>query len=224
MNVVASSLGILVQPETLLAQLAAAQRDVVRTRSCCAGVLKVQDEYGFVFGTGLISNFLEEYYAKGDYGATRAIWLLLRSIVSEAFTGRYAKRIFVASRPGLCRRADPSWATLLGLGAATVSEVGLGFKLNHRADDHPGRFSVLGDSFITAGLDPGSVSGALGPRHLAPPRSVESCRHGCTGLSSSSGSIPDPWTSAISTERGGARCRGPSAPADRSRVKPSGDE
>jgi diacylglycerol kinase family enzyme len=144
MNVVASSLGILVQPEALLAQLAASERAArppsVLVRRC----MKVQDEYGFVFGTGLISNFLEEYYAKGDYGATRAIWLLLRSIVSEAFTGRYAKRIFrrFHGRVFVDGQILP-WATLLGLGAATVSEVGLGFKLNHRADDHPGRFSVL---------------------------------------------------------------------------------
>jgi len=31
----------------------------------------------------------------------------------------------------------------VGVGAATVREVGLGFKLNHRADDDPERFGVL---------------------------------------------------------------------------------
>ena len=144
MNVVASSLGILVQPETLLAQLAAAQRAVSPLPVVVRRCLKVQDEYGFVFGTGLISNFLEEYYAKGDYGATRAVWLLLRSIASEAFTGGYAKRIFrrFHGRVFVDGQVLP-WTALLGLGAATVSEVGLGFRLNHRADDHPGRFSVL---------------------------------------------------------------------------------
>jgi diacylglycerol kinase (ATP) len=144
MNVVASSLGILVQPETLLAQMAAEQRDVRSPSVVVRRCMKVQDEYGFVFGTGLISNFLEEYYAKGDYGTTRAIWLLLRSMVSEVTTGRYAKRIFrrFHGRVFVDGQILP-WTTLLGLGAATVSEVGLGFKLNHRADDHPGRFSVL---------------------------------------------------------------------------------
>jgi diacylglycerol kinase family enzyme len=144
MNVVASSLGIQIQPETLLAQLAAAQRanrsPAVVVRRC----LKVQDEYGFVFGTGLISNFLEEYYAAGDYGATRAIAILLRSTLSEVASGRYAQRIFrrFYGRVFVDGEILP-WNALLGLGAATVSEVGFGFKLNHRADDHPGRFSVL---------------------------------------------------------------------------------
>jgi diacylglycerol kinase (ATP) len=144
MNVVAASLGILVQPEALLEQLAAGQRAVhphsVVVRRC----LKVQDEYGFVFGTGLIANFLEEYYAKGEYGASRAIWILLRSMLSEATAGSFARRIFrrFHGRVFVDGEILP-WTALLGLGAATVSEVGLGFKLNHRADDHPGRFGVL---------------------------------------------------------------------------------
>jgi diacylglycerol kinase family enzyme len=144
MNVVASSLGILAQPEALLAQLAAGERAVRQPAVVVRRCIKVQDEYGFVFGTGLISNFLEEYYAAGDYGSRRAIWLLLRSILSEAFTGRYARRIFrrFHGRVFVDGQILP-WTTLLGLGAATVGEVGLGFKLYHRADDHPGRFGVL---------------------------------------------------------------------------------
>ena len=144
MNVVAASLGIMVQPEALLEQLAAGERaahpPTVVVRRC----IKVQDEYGFVFGTGLIANFLEEYYAKGEYGASRAIGILLRSILSEATSGNYAKRIFrrFHGRVLVDEQILP-WTVLLGLGAATVSEVGLGFKLNHRADDHPGRFGVL---------------------------------------------------------------------------------
>ncbi len=144
MNVVASSLGIMVQPEALLAQLVADERAVSPPPVVVRRCMKVQDEYGFVFGTGLIANFLEEYYAKSDYGASRAIWLLLRSIVSEATSGRYARRIFrrFHGRVFVDGQILP-WTALLGLGAATVSEVGLGFKLNHRADEHPGRFSVL---------------------------------------------------------------------------------
>jgi diacylglycerol kinase family enzyme len=144
MNVVASSLGILAQPEALLAQLAADERAARAPAVVARRCMKIQDEYGFVFGTGLISNFLEEYYAKGEYGAARAVWILLRSILSEATTKRYAKRIFrrFHGRVFVDGQILP-WTALLGLGAATVGEVGLGFKLNHRADDHPGRFGVL---------------------------------------------------------------------------------
>jgi len=144
MNVVASSLGILAQPETLLAQLVAGEQAAAAPLVIARCCLKIQDEYGFVFGTGLISNFLEEYYVKGDYGAGRAIWILIRSVLSEATTGRYSERIFrrFNGRVLVDGRVLP-WPALLGLGAGTVSEVGLGFRLYHRADDHPGRFGVL---------------------------------------------------------------------------------
>ncbi|HEX7599847.1 MAG TPA: acylglycerol kinase family protein, partial [Polyangia bacterium] len=122
MNVVASSLGIQVQPETLLAQLAAGERAGLQPKviaRCCLKIVLgtpkgfpnppatvrgeqssptphagIQEEFGFVFGTGLISNFLEEYYAKGAYGAGRAISILIRSVLSEATTGGYSQRIF----------------------------------------------------------------------------------------------------------------------------------
>jgi diacylglycerol kinase family enzyme len=153
MNVVAASLGIHAKPEDFLAQLVAcdkaAHSPAVVVRRC----LKVQDEYGFVFGTGLITNFLQEYYAAGDYGSRRAIWILLRSVLSEATAGRFAKRIFrrFQGRVFVDGQILP-WTALLGLSAATVREVGLGFKLNHRADDHPGRFSVLAIHLSPLGL------------------------------------------------------------------------
>jgi len=144
MNVVASSLDIWSEPEALLAQLATGEREASSPAIVVRRCMKVQDEYGFVFGTGLITNFLEEYYAKGEYGASRAVWILARSILSEATTGHYAKRIFRRFRARVFVDGELlPWTALLGLGAGTVSEVGLGFKLNHRADDHPGRFSVL---------------------------------------------------------------------------------
>ena len=42
----------------------------------------------------------------------------------------------------------------IGVGAATVREVGLGFKLNHRADDDLERFGVLAIHGRPAGLIP----------------------------------------------------------------------
>jgi len=71
---VASSLGILVQPETLLAQLAAAQRDVRPHSVVLRRCMKVQGTntaFGFSEPASSATSSME-YYAKGDYGATRA--------------------------------------------------------------------------------------------------------------------------------------------------------
>jgi diacylglycerol kinase family enzyme len=156
MNVVASSLGIRVSPERLLDEVVAAQRAgrvpaTVRRRcmkvvcsSAADPAAGAEVNYGFVFGTGLISNFLEEYYAKHGYGAARAGWILVRTFLSAVTTRRFSERVFRRFRGQVFVDGQRlPWPALVGVGAATVREVGLGFKLNHRADDDPDRFGVL---------------------------------------------------------------------------------
>jgi len=144
MNVVARSLGLKAKPERLLAKLvkdkAAGRPPELIVKRC----LKVGGSFGFVFGNGLMANFLEEYYAKGGYGASRAVWILTRTLLSALVWGGYARRIFRRFR-GRVLVGDQAlpWKALTGVCAATVREVGLGFKLNHRADEDPDRFSVL---------------------------------------------------------------------------------
>jgi len=144
MNVVASSLGIRERPEVLLRAIVENQRVGRPAETLRRRCIQVGDQYGFVFGNGLIANFLTEYYGPAGYGHARAIWLMFRVFGSALVFGPFARRVF--------RRFDGTvsvdgqvlqWAEFVGVGAATVREVGLGFKLNHRADDDPDRFGVL---------------------------------------------------------------------------------
>ncbi len=144
MNVVAASLGIRVKPETLLAELAAGDRAGLVPNTIHRRCLRVGSDYGFIFGNGLLANFLEEYYARGSYGAWRAVWIVLRILISVLTTRRYAQRIFRRFR-GLVQ-VDGNrlpQTRLTGLGAATVSEIGFRLKLHHRADDDPDRMGGL---------------------------------------------------------------------------------
>jgi diacylglycerol kinase family enzyme len=144
MNVVASSLGIRVKPESLVTELAAGVRAGTAPTTIHRRCLRVGTNYGFIFGNGLLTNFLEEYYARGSYGARRALWIIFRILISVLTTGRYARRIFRRFRGRV--QIDGSQLpriNLAGLGAATVSEVGFRFKLHHRADDDPDRMGGL---------------------------------------------------------------------------------
>jgi diacylglycerol kinase (ATP) len=144
MNVVARSLGFRAKPEKLLASLVEGARAGRPPETVNRRCLRVGTSFGFVFGNGLMANFLEEYYAKGGYGASRAVWILLRTFVSALVWGSYARRIFRRFRGKVTVEGQAlPWTSLTGVGAATVREVGLGFKLNHRADEDPDRFSVL---------------------------------------------------------------------------------
>src|SRR5436190_10524958 len=77
MNVVATSLGLREDPKVFLRTLAedarAGRPPEVVQRRC----LRIGDQLGFVFGNGLASNFLGEYYGGAAYGPGRAAWLLL---------------------------------------------------------------------------------------------------------------------------------------------------
>jgi diacylglycerol kinase (ATP) len=144
MNVVAASLGIVTKPVPFVRMLAETTRageplDLV-PRRC----LRIGEHLGFIFGNGLAANFLGEYYADDAYGPKRATWLLARTLASAIVRGPFARKIFRRFEGEV--RVDGELlprTRFVGVNAATVREVGLGFKLNHRADDDPERFGVL---------------------------------------------------------------------------------
>jgi len=144
MNVVASSLGIRAKPDAFLADIVAAERAGTTLPAMHRRCLRVADDCGFIFGNGLLSNFLEEYYARGSYGAWRAVWVVLRTVFSLLTTRRYARRILRRFRGVVKVDGAPLPRTqLTGIGAATVTEIGFRMKLHHRADDDPDRMGGL---------------------------------------------------------------------------------
>jgi hypothetical protein len=144
MNVVSACLGVRADARRLLRQIVQDQRAGLKPDTVARRCLRVGDKFGFVFGNGMMANFLVEYYAKPGYGPRRALWLLLKTFLSALIRGAYARKIFrrFSGRIAVDGTALP-WRSLTGVGAATVREVGLGFKLNHRAEDDPERFGVL---------------------------------------------------------------------------------
>ena len=144
MNVVATSLGLRDRPHAFVQHLADSARSGQPLETLRRRCIKVDDLYGFIFGNGVMANFLNEYYAPGGYGPGRAVWLLLRLLGSSLIMGPFVKRVFDRFR-GIVKvdGAAIEWPDFVAVGAATVREVGLGFKLIHRADDDPERLGVL---------------------------------------------------------------------------------
>jgi len=144
MNVVAASLGIRERPMTFLGSVVEAARSRRPLETLQRRCLRIGDALGFIFGNGLMANLLGEYYGTGRYGPARAAWLLLRGFGSSLFGGPFIRRLFKRFEGTI--RIDGELlerTSFVGVGAATVREVGLGFKLNHRADDDLERFGVL---------------------------------------------------------------------------------
>src|SRR5262245_32027724 len=144
MNVVATSLGLRERPSTFLTAIVEATRAGRSLETVRRRCLRIGPELGFLFGSGLPANFLTEYYAPGGYGPARAAWLLVRAFFSALWHGPFIRRLFKRFEGSVSvDGAVLEQTAFVGLMAGTVREVGLGFKLVHRADDDPERFGVL---------------------------------------------------------------------------------
>jgi diacylglycerol kinase (ATP) len=144
MNVVATSLRIRTRALPFLRRLVQLTQEGKVPATISRRCMRVGEEYGFVFGNGILANFLVEYYAGGRYGPARALWLLCRLFFSALVGGPFVKRVFKRFRGRVAIDGKAlDFPDLMAVGAATVREVGLGFKLLHQADDDPERFAVL---------------------------------------------------------------------------------
>ncbi len=150
MNTVAHGIGLRGRPEAILKRIVArhaagaeqplAHRHLLRIRDGLG-----RDRYGFLFGNGVISNFLEAYYQHPQPGPVWAARLLLRAILSGLTGGALAARITAPvdvrvsldGRPWKPRR-------FLSVAAGTVDDLGLGFRPFWAVLDHPGRMQALG--------------------------------------------------------------------------------
>jgi diacylglycerol kinase family enzyme len=155
MNVVSASLGIRQKAVPFLSAIVGAVRADQPLETVRRRCLRIGDTLGFIFGNGLMANFLGEYYGTGEYGPARATWLLLRAVGSAVIDGPFIHKIFKRFEGTVEVDGQMLERTVfIGIGAATVREVGLGFKLNHRADDDVERFGVLAIHGRPIGLMP----------------------------------------------------------------------
>lgn len=102
-------------------------------------------QYGFLFGNGLISNFLEVYYEGSEPTPAKALWILAKGILSSFVQGAAIRRLM---QPVTVRvRVDgKEWepSHYLAVGAGTVDDIGFGFRAFFPCLDHPGNMHVLG--------------------------------------------------------------------------------
>ncbi len=103
----------------------------------------VEDKIGFLFGLGITSNFLREYYRGGDTGPVKAVKVAVGGIVkgifnrnNEGLFERYNLRVVVDGK-------ELWFNNFLGVLAATVESVGIGFKPLYRALEKDNTFHVI---------------------------------------------------------------------------------
>jgi len=98
-------------------------------------IIKIGERFGFIFGTGLVSNFLEAYYRGHGTGSTKALKVIMNGIISSLTGTEYVKNLFKKVNVRIV--ADKEIVPIQNLTillAATVKDVGLGLKPAHLAE------------------------------------------------------------------------------------------
>ena len=153
MNNLATTLGLTKHPAVKLAELVAAKiRDKRPLDVMPLNPIKINDEYGFLYGTGLPVNFLQKYYEdRKRRGPKRAIKVVLATLGNEIvslLTFRKSKQILtrpVHATITLPDGNDPSVApstTHTGIICASIDDIGLGCRAMPQARSQPGCFML----------------------------------------------------------------------------------
>ncbi len=157
MNTIAHGLRISGRPADLLSALLLRYHTDQDLPLAERNILKIEGgdrpEYGFLFGNGLLSNFLAEHYAAGDPSPLTAAWLLTRAIGSAIVGGELIRRL---SAPAECSvEADGvAWPVerFLTVTIGSVDDIGFGFRPFFEALRHPGRMHALGFACDALGM------------------------------------------------------------------------
>ena len=153
MNNLATTLGLTKHPAVKLAELVAAKiRDKRPLDVMPLNPIKINDEFGFFYGTGLPVNFLQKYYEdRKRRGPKRAIKVVLATLGNEIvslLTFRKSKQILtrpVHATITLPDGNDPSVApstTHTGIICASIDDIGLGCRAMPQARSQPGCFML----------------------------------------------------------------------------------
>lgn len=132
-------------PESALAaavqRLAAGERLPRTTRQ----LIRVNDGYlGFLTGVGAVVRFLASYYARPGRGPLAAARVTAEAVVSAAVDRGMTRGMFAPFRArARCDGEELAFERYSVVFAASVAELGLGFRVAYLADRKPGHFHVL---------------------------------------------------------------------------------
>jgi diacylglycerol kinase family enzyme len=145
MNTVAASFGIRGETPRLLFELIDKHKRGQPFDTFTRPLLRIGDAFGFIFGNGLIYNFLEAYYGTGHPSPSVAAKLVAQGVASSVVGGALARRLYRRVNTQVTVDGEV-WARRdFGVIAASVVEqIGLGFRPFYRLHDQPDRFQILG--------------------------------------------------------------------------------
>jgi diacylglycerol kinase family enzyme len=144
MNLVARSVGIRGPAIEVLARLLAHLRHGHTVPGVLRTPIEADGHVGFLFGVGLLANFLEVLYEGGRAGARRSLSVLGGASLQALWGGGIIKRLFAPFTARLSvdgtRWEKERW---VNISAGGIESLGLGFHPYLRAQEKPGHFHLI---------------------------------------------------------------------------------
>lgn len=147
MNNITNALGIRGLPEKILANLIFKYHAGEEFKTTEVDIIKVNEKYGFLWGVGLVSRFIEEYYQTQKKTPFNAAKLLVKCFMSAVVHGNYIMRL--AERFNAKVTVDGKvwpFKNYISLYAGTIETFGLHFDPFYRAREKAGFFHLIGVS------------------------------------------------------------------------------
>lgn len=145
MNTISNSCGIRGTQAGLMMNLTRKYREGVPFETIMRDTIKVDGRYGFIFGNGLIHNFLSAYYGSGNPNPWTAFKILTRGACSSLVGGKLSRQMFKRFRARVLvdgrEWAHDSYTAMVG---ATIHQIGLGFTPFFRCEERAHTFHFLG--------------------------------------------------------------------------------
>lgn len=155
LNTIAATLGIFGTTEKLLSQLLMRYHEDKPFIEKKLRLLKVNDEYGCIFGNGVVYNFMEAYYENPTVNPLMAAKTLAHSVSSAMTHGRLSQKLFERFDAEVSVDGKPwPFANYCSIFAASIRQFGMGFNVFYE-------MMRQNESFHAYGL-------SLTPRRLLP--------------------------------------------------------
>ncbi len=145
LNTVAHGLRMRGLPVERLKRLVNARNQGAMIHSYVRPLLAIEDRVGFIFGNGIVIDFLKEYYHRKQPNQLIAAVLAAKAVIQAWLAPDQIASLTRGVRLTMrCDDALPAPFSGLGLAAATVPEIGLGFAPFRRYIQEADRFAIWG--------------------------------------------------------------------------------
>lgn len=128
-NTIASTMGIVGNTEKILSDLLVKYHEDIPFEVKKLRLMKINDDFGSIFGLGVVYNFMQAYYS-GKPGVWGAAKTLVRCIASGAVNGKLVRGIFNRIDAEVIVNGEVwPFANYSGIYAASIRQFGLGFNV-----------------------------------------------------------------------------------------------